>query len=127
MPEELIQLRLQVAEAGLDSEELADRATALVGELSQLDVDDISPVTEGEAPPGSKGLELATIGAMIVTLVRSREKLAEVVATVRDWLGRGGGGNVRLEIDGDVLEVSDVSAAERKKLIDTWVQRHTEP
>jgi hypothetical protein len=31
---------------------------------------------------------------------------------------------VRIELDGDVLEVSGVSSEERQRLVDAWIERH---
>jgi hypothetical protein len=33
---------------------------------------------------------------------------------------------IRMEIDGDVLELSGTTSNERKALIDSWVTRHSE-
>jgi hypothetical protein len=53
--------------------------------------------------------------------------LRQVVDAVRDWVGRTGARSVKLTLDGDVLEVTGASGADMKKLIDAWVQRHSEP
>jgi hypothetical protein len=49
-----------------------------------------------------------------------------VVAAISDWLRRGEGTRrmVRLELDG-ALELSQVSVADRERLIEPVVSRHT--
>jgi hypothetical protein len=43
-----------------------------------------------------------------------------------DWVrrGKGTGRTVRLELGGDALELSQVSAADQARLIDLFVSRH---
>jgi hypothetical protein len=130
MPSDRMEIRVALTDPSLDGDELATRADLLRGELADLDVDEVSPAVAGDAPPGAKGVELLALGALVVKLARSTKVLAEVVDTVREWLSRSGGGSsgsIRLEIDGDVLEIAGLSADERKALIDQWVQRHAEP
>jgi hypothetical protein len=50
--------------------------------------------------------------------------LGAVVDTVQSWLARLGSRSVKLELDGDVLEVTGVSAQQQGDLIRTWVERH---
>jgi hypothetical protein len=49
------------------------------------------------------------------------------VDAVRHWLTRGGGvrRTVKLEIGGDVLELSEASTADQQRLIDMFVSRHS--
>jgi hypothetical protein len=119
-----IELRVALDSSG-DDEALAESADQLLQELSELDVDDVQPATAGDAPAGSKGIELVALGALIVKLARSGKVLGQVVSVVRDWMARNNANSVHLEIDGDVLEIKGISPDERKTLIDAWVQRHT--
>ena len=59
-------------------------------------------------------------------LVRLARRPRWVVGTVRQWLSRGDGvrRTVRLELGGDVLELSQASAAEQQRLIELFVRRH---
>lgn len=118
------QMELRVAMSGGSDDVLAEDAAQLREELCELDVDDVTDAVAGDAPPGSKGLDLAVLGALVVRLSQSRELLREVVDTVHDWLNRNDSHHVRLEIDGDVLDMTGVSAEERKALVDAWVERH---
>jgi Effector Associated Constant Component 1 len=112
-------------EPGADAEETDLLGRSLRRELRSLDVDDVSPVPAGEAPPGSKGVDAAAATELLVTLSASGGVFAMVVATVKDWLARRSGGHkITLTIDGDTLELDGASPAERAELIDTFVRRH---
>ncbi len=71
-------------------------------------------------PAGSKGLE---IGALIVVLAKAAPALAGIVRTVQAWALRGGR-SVKLNIDGDTIEVSGASSEQQDRLIAAWIERH---
>jgi hypothetical protein len=125
-PRRQVALRLALEpEDGADAEEAERLGRGLRAELGELDVDGIRAVGGGEVPPGAKGVE--AVGELLVTLSGAGGVLATVVATIRDWLGRrGNAGKITLTIDGDSLELSSATAAERDRLIDTFVARHAE-
>jgi hypothetical protein len=60
-------------------------------------------------------------------LGNSAQALGRVIGVVRDWLARSPGRvrTVRLEVGGDVLELSQASASEQQRLIDLFVSRHS--
>ena len=121
------QVNLQLAEDGADAQRL-DAVTGLLRqELLGLDVQDVHRAAGGPAPDGSRALDVVALGGLVVTLGHAATGLGEVVAAVRRWLARGGGvrRTVKIEIDGDTLELSEVSAAEQDRLVDLFVGRHT--
>jgi hypothetical protein len=71
-------------------------------------------------------VDLAMIGGLIVSLGTSAASLKDVVTVVRGWLSRGAGARrtLKLQIDGDSLELSEVSAAEQDRLIELFIRRH---
>ena len=118
-----------VVDAGPDSdaEELAELAQRLRGQLLELDVAAVEPATGGEAPAGAKGVELLAIGGLVVQFAMKSEILKSVVDATAAWLGRQQGGrSVKLTLDGDTLEVTGVSSAEQRRLVDLWVARHAD-
>jgi hypothetical protein len=123
------ELRLQIAEEGADAERLATLAGYLRAELLQLDVEDVLPLGAGEVPPGARAIGVSAVGALIVALGKSAESPRSVVSVIGDWLQRGGGTQrmVRLELDGDTLELSRASRADQERLIDLFVSRHAVP
>jgi hypothetical protein len=120
-------LRLYLGEDGADPERL-DRLTGQVrDQIRQLDVDDVARLKADEAPPDdARAIDVETAGALLVMLGNSASSLKEVVGVIRGWLGRGEGTRrtVRLELGGDVLELSEASATDQKRLIDLFVSRH---
>jgi hypothetical protein len=106
--------------------DLLERATAaLRAELLELDVEDVVPVTAGQAPPGSRALDVAEIGSLLVTAAQVPVVLLQLVDAVRDWVGRDRGEHtVELVIAGDKLLVTKVEDAEQKRLIDVWLRAH---
>ena len=119
-------MTIMVAEDGADDERIDQLTGYLREELLQLDVAEVTRAPGGEAPAGTRGLDPAAIGALLVSLGGAAASLNEVVTVVRGWLSRGGGvkRSVKITIDGDALELSEVSLAEQNKLVDLFVQRH---
>lgn len=112
-----------------DAEEIAESTAMLREELLQLEVDSVDEAPAGEAPPGTRAAEAVALGGLIVTLVNSSGLLSAVVGTIQSWVSRLGRRRVRLELDGDVLDVTGVSSKEQHELITQWIARHgaTEP
>jgi hypothetical protein len=98
----------------------------LRAELLRLDVEDVTTPQVGQAPPGARAVGADAVGALLVALGQSAEGLRAVVSVISDWLrrGKGTGRTVRLELGGDALELSQVSAADQARLIDLFVSRH---
>jgi hypothetical protein len=112
-----------VVGADADAEEVAEATSQLRRELLALDVDTVEVPREGEAPPGSKGLELAALGALVVTVARS-PVLNSILTAIRAWLGGSQQRSIKLQIAGDVLELTGVSSKEQRRLTDEWLRRH---
>jgi hypothetical protein len=121
------ELRLRLSEDGADAERLAMLTGYLRSELLQLDVEDVTALQAGEPPPGSRVFGVAAVGALLIALGQSAEGLRSVVSAIRDWLRRGDGTRrtVRLELDGDALELSQASPADQQRLIELFIDRHT--
>ena len=120
------QLTLHIAEDGADAERIEALTGHLRRELLELDVDDVQPARGGPAPDGARAVDLAVIGALIVSLGSSAASLKDVVTVVRGWLSRGAGAKrtLKLQIGGDSLELSEVSVAEQDRLIEMFIRRH---
>jgi hypothetical protein len=118
------QLELTVdAGSGADEEEVERLARSLRSELLELDVEAVEPAAAGAAPEGTRAVEALMLGALVVRFGRSSESLSALVRTVRAWLGDTDR-RVRIELDGDVLELTGASDEERQRLVDIWIERH---
>jgi hypothetical protein len=107
-----------------DAEEVAQATLQLRSELLGLDVDAVDVPEAGEPPPGSRAVEVAALGALVVKFANS-QLLAAVVATIRSWLAGSSPRSIKLELDGDALELTGVSSKEQRRLADEWLARHT--
>jgi hypothetical protein len=107
-----------------DDEEVAEATLQLRRELLDLEVDRVELASGGDAPPGTRGVELAALGALLVTVGQS-QLLGPVVAAVRSWLSGGPQRSIKLELDGDAIELTGVSSKEQRRLVDEWLRRHT--
>jgi hypothetical protein len=107
-----------------DPEDRERLGRQLRNELRALDVDQVATVDAGPAPPGSKGVGTA-LTEWLVTLSGGGGVVMSVIGTIKAWLGgRAGAHKVTVTIDGDTLELSSATAAERSELVETFVRRH---
>ncbi len=117
-----LDVRLRVADG--DADEVDQATQQLRRELLALDVDDVRPVSGGPAPDGSRGVDTAQVGALLVALVGTPGLLSATVATVRDWLGRRPHSTVELTLDGDTLTLSAATPEQQDQLVRAWLDRH---
>jgi hypothetical protein len=116
---------VSVVEVGADAEQLEELTRALRAEILTLDVESVVPRSGGEAPPGTRGVDAAAIGALVVSVAPALGALARLVTTVVDWLRRGGTQRtVRLKIGDDELELSGASSAMQQQLAMDWIRAH---
>jgi hypothetical protein len=120
------QVHVGIGEVGSDDERLEEMALQLRAELLALEVESVQPAVAGEAPTDSRSALAAVAGALTVSLQPTMATIGGVVAVVREWLRRSGGQRtVRIEIDGDTLELGGASAEVQQKLVDDWIARHS--
>ncbi|HEX4813603.1 MAG TPA: caspase family protein, partial [Nonomuraea sp.] len=118
---ETVRLRLSVVDAAADDRELDEAAARLRDDLLELDVV-ASAAEEGEAPAGARAVLSFTIGGLVIALAGT-DLLGAIVNAVTSWLGRNQQRSVKLDIDGDVLEVTGIASREQRELIDVWLSR----
>lgn len=118
-------VRVEVGlESESDAEELADLTARLQRQLRQLEVDAVERPSEGPAPSGAKGPELLALGTLLVTLTKSAGGLTAVAKTVQTWLTGQHGRTVKLQLDGDTIELTGASSRDQERLVDAWIERH---
>jgi hypothetical protein len=110
---------------GVEAEDVSEATRQLRRELLELDIDSVEPARLDDPPPGSRAVEVAALGALVVTIAQT-PLLASVVDTVQSWLARSRQGTIKLELGGDVLELTGVSSDEQRRLTDEWLRRHQE-
>lgn len=122
MVDEAMRITVRVVHTGGDDAHLDDVTRQLRDELVNLDVA-VDGGVAGPAPSGTKAVELAALGTLIVTLSQSTV-LTAIATAIGDWLSRRQQRTVKLEVDGDVLELSGVASPEQRRLTDAWLRRH---
>ena len=93
-------------------------------DLLTLDVEDVTAPPGPPAPEGSRGADAASVGLLVLQLLPALSGLRDVVRTVRAWAAQAPGRTAVLEIDGDRLEVTGLSAGEQAELVRLWSARH---
>ena len=119
MSEIAIAVRL---EADADAAELQDETSQLRSELLELDVDDVRASGAGPAPAGTRGVDVGEIGTPLVAV--GQAAIGPIVAAIQSWVARRATRSVKLTIDGDTLEVSNVSPEDQRELIQSFLARH---
>ncbi len=121
-----IELQIELFEQDADAERLDMLTDTLRQDLLTLDVDSVSRISRGDAPEGSKGLDPAAVGAVLVALKSSVELVGQVVSVLRSWLGRGGAStgstqSLKLTMNGQTLELSAATADQQQQILDAFV------
>ena len=89
MPEDLGQLEINLqVDDDLSTYEFDELTAALQRELLQLDVDGVERVSAGPAPDGSRGVDLAALGALLVQVGKAAPVLGQVVDVIQAWAAR---------------------------------------
>jgi Effector Associated Constant Component 1 len=106
-----------------EPEAVAEATLQLRRELLELDVDSVELARAGAPPPGTRAVDFIALGSLVVTVANSG-LLNGVVAAIRSWLAGRPQRSIKLELDGDVLELTGVSSEEQRRLADAWLRRH---
>ncbi len=118
---------LELSESGADGLRLDALQRQLRTELGDLDeVEPLPGPAAAPAEPGSRAVDPATVSALAVAVFGSGG-LTALVASLRGWLRRGAGDarSVRIEVGGDVFELTDASAEEQDRLLQVFL-RHVD-
>jgi hypothetical protein len=118
-------VHLTLAESGSDRDRLDQLTRLLRDELSHLDTVDVRRASSQAAPPGARGVDAQTVSTLAVALMGSGG-LTALVTAARAWLDRGHEAprNIRMEVDGDVLELSGATSTEQDRLVSLFLDRH---
>lgn len=119
---ELMQMLIGIAEGGADAERLDYLIHGVRSELLQLEVDAVEPVRAGVPPPGSGTVDVAAMGALLVSLGGSAESLTQMMTALRSWVGRTPAPRmIEMTVGDRTLRLSDASLAQQDRMIDEFV------
>jgi hypothetical protein len=118
---------LELYDGGEDRtpEEAEGQALSLRRELLELEaVASVGSASTGPAPAGSRGLDVAALGAMVVSVEPTITALSQVLSVVRSWLGHHSGhqaGSVRITVNGQSLELTAATVNQQQELVDQFI------
>ena len=106
-----------------DPEEIDALARALRAEILEVDeVDRVEQATAGPAPDGSKGLDVAAIGALVVGVSPGIQAVVKVIDVVRGWLANRSSSTPPLQMSvGDKSITVVANEEQRDELIAAFV------
>jgi uncharacterized protein YajQ (UPF0234 family) len=115
-----------VGQVDADAVELDRLARQLRRWLLESEVD-VKSAKVGEAAPGAKSGDHAAIGTLVVLALTSRAFLTSVIKAIQAYVEASKARSVKLQIDGDCLEVTGIRSDDQTALITSFVDRHTHP
>jgi len=122
---EELTLRLDLALGGdAGAEEIDEATAALLRELRELDVDSAERVSGGPAPAGTRAVEVALLGSLVLKL--GQAAVGPVARVLQDWLARRSGRTIKLTLGEDSIELSGGSAAFQREMIETFLRARAE-
>lgn len=122
MSEKKIQVLLNLnVGSELEAEEKERATRQLREELMGLDVDAIDFVRAGKAPAKAKAGDPITWGKLLLMLVPSGGVLTTIIGAIQSWLTRHNQRSISLEVNGNKIDVDDISSEDQKRLIDSWI------
>jgi hypothetical protein len=120
----LLQVEIGV-EPDADAAELDEVTALLRQDLLELDVDNVDRPPGGPAPPGTRAVDAAILGSLVVST--GPAVIGAVVRTLEGWLRRRPNRSVKIEIGDDSIELTDASAEDQRRLIESFIARHATP
>jgi hypothetical protein len=127
MTEQFARLGVSIkAEPDADREELVALGVRLREWLLPLGIESAEFESLGEAPSGTRSAGMFVAGVLTVVLARSSELFAKLIDVVQWWLSSSGARSVKLELDGEVLEVTGITREDQRELIRVWIDRHSD-
>lgn len=125
MSDEIL-VELYTEGAPVEAEEVDRMTLALRREFLDIDdVEEVSAVSAGPAPPGTRGLDIATLGALAVSVQPTVDVLAKVFGVVRAWLGSRGS-TMRVTVNGHSIELSPTEA-QQAALVEAFINQAATP
>lgn len=106
-----------------DAEQVEDLAQVLGAEILDAGVGDVAVARGGVPPPGSRAVDAAAVGGLLVTISGSAEALHHLVGVVRGWLVRAPAERaVELTVGGQTLRLSNASADQQERLVEMFIR-----
>lgn len=113
-----LRLHVQVEEADAVPDRIENLALALRRELLAADVEEVDRVSDGPAPSGTRGLDAAAVGSLMVAITSSALAATQAVNTIRGWLSRNSKDcRVKISVGDSTLTLSSKDGEEQQRLV----------
>ena len=116
-----------VPDPDADAQERDELVRRLRAEVAEQEFDLVADAAAGPVPGGAKAADPAGVDSLIIALAASGGVLTSLIGLLQAWLLRGAGRTLVVEIDGDRLELTAATSAERRRLVEVWLSRHEPP
>jgi hypothetical protein len=105
-----------------DPDRLDQLSSALRRELLDLGVDDVTTVSNGTPPPGSRAVDAASAGMLLVAFQESLPMITGILGLVRSWWASTRDvGTVEISIGDQTLKLGAASPDQQDRLVDEFV------
>lgn len=91
--------------------------------LEDLDVSAVNHAVTGPAPRNAKSADVTAVGALVLTL--SPITLRSMFLLIQEWLKHRPVRTARVIIGDDSIEVTHLTDADQRRLIESFVERHS--
>jgi citrate lyase alpha subunit len=112
--------------APVDPEEVDRMTLALRREFLDIDdVESVSAASAGPAPPGARGLDVAALGALAVSVQPTVDVLVKVFGVLRAWVGQRQA-TMRVTVNGQAIEFTPTKE-QQAALVEAYIAQVAQP
>ncbi|GAB3436794.1 hypothetical protein [Flindersiella endophytica] len=127
-----IRLRVLVEELDTDPAALDDAVRSLVQEVEHVPSARVEPDPGGPAPEGSRGLEAASVQAILVSIPAMVVSVQSLLSVLRAWQRRRRGlatsaGALKIQFGEKSLELAAADEETTARLVEAWLASTTGP
>jgi hypothetical protein len=113
---------VRVDEVGAGAERVDRLVCDLRAELLRLDVDAVRrDSSDLPAPPGSRGLDVTSLNALLVTATSSAALFGSITQVLLSWVKRDSSRKAELTIGDRTIALEGISAAQQDRLIEEFL------
>ena len=105
--------------------EIAKLSQQLRSELLKLNIENVDYHRKENLVNGTKAGDIISWETLIITLAASGSVISTLINFILGWVKRNEGRGVTLELNGNKLEVTGLSANEQKELVEIWLKRNS--
>ncbi|MFF0543768.1 hypothetical protein [Nocardia thailandica] len=121
-----VEVTVALSGAGLDAEQLDENTRRLRTELLGLDVEHVTAAAGPPAPEGTRGVDMAAIGQLVVGVGPGLVALRQLLETLRGWRSDRRGVGIVVQIGDDRIELDEASDDSERELVEAFVRRHAQ-